>query len=478
METKGGAGEAGGGKEGGVLTEKSLSDNSDVNSSDTPSAVNSRGDHLAGENTTGTGVNKNGEHLASGTNSNTDVNDSYKDLASGSNSNTDVNENYEDLASGTNSNTDVNNSVNNLASGNNTDRDVNKGGDNPVNGSNDAKADVNDGGGDPIVLDSSAGSVDTSDGHCVSESEDTASTHTTLSGTNSVNNNNDQNLSNGNDNNHLSDDVFICDSSLDDDAAQNDRSERNSSNKTELHSQSGHNKDKHGEKTRGAPRLKHFGFPLLTRRSRQKSQDAGGGGGGPVSHPAVGTSPESPPPDTRHKCVLHSESGSHEDTSNVNYRKKKLSFPITSRARRQGSQNQPANGPAPTSASPHSRHARTSSIQQKVTRRFTFPSLSKMAPTRQVDPRERRGNVEMVIVADTHSGEPRVADSGRKQDARDEKRGCGSCSCRVPLPRRLRDWLSREDTIEGKEIRNTFVVGIAFQLVFTAHYAIQVHNGW
>lgn len=462
METKGGTGEAGGEKEGGVLTEKSLSDKSDVNSSDTPSTVNGRSDHLAGGNTTGTGVNKNGEHLASGTNSNTDAN-----------------ENYEDLASGTNSNTDVNDIADNLARENNTDLDVNKGGDNPVNGGNDAETDVNDGGGDPIVLDSSGGSEDISDGHCVSESEDTASAHTTLSSTKSVNNNNDQNLSNGNDNNHLSDDVFICDSSLDAAAAaaQNDWSKMNSSNKTELHSESGHSTDKQGEKSRGAPRLKHFSFPLLTRRrSRQKSQDADGGGGGPVSHPAVGTSPERLPPGTRQKCVLH-EGGGHDDTSNANYRKKKLSFPITSRAKRQGSQNQPANGAAPTSASPHGRHARTSSIQKKITRRLTFPSLSKMAPTRRVDPRERRGTVETVIVADTPSGEPIVTDSGRKQDAREEKRGCGSCSCRVPLPRRLRDWLNRDDTIEGKEIRNTFVVGIAFQLVFTAHYAIQVHGG-
>lgn len=50
----------------------------------------------------------------------------------------------------------------------------------------------------------------------------------------------------------------------------------------------------------------------------------------------------------------------------------------------------------------------------------------------------------------------------------------GECVLGLPLPPRVKKWLTRDHSIEGKEIRNILILGASFQLMFTAYFAIQV----
>ena len=446
MEVRNVAGEECEEKEGGVLTRQPLAGDSDMNSSETSSIVNICDDFSATGRNTNVNVNNSGDNLANRINTHIVVNDGADSTHTG-----------------------VNNSANRLVNRNSSNKKVNSGG--KIASVNKTDIDVNDS-GELLVMNSSDDSADISDvnGCGVNKNDGTSTVNT--KGTSNVNNSNGPNLSTENDNNDRSG-VSLCDGLLD--ATTQDSVQLNSNtnrSKATSHNEACDEKNSSGEKSRATLGLNRFSFPSLT-TMRQKSLDADRSGK-PVSHPN-GTTPESLPTDKRNKSILHESN--HDN--NLNYRKKKLSFQITSRSRREHGK-QVANGSTPTSNHPETRHGHNRAVQKKLTRRFTFPSLSKMAHTHQMDPREHGGTVDTIIVTDRSSGEPAEAEeeSARRPGSREKCCGCGPCSCRVPLPQRLKNWLNRDDTIEGKEIRNTFVVGVAFQLVFTAHFAIQVQLSW
>lgn len=50
----------------------------------------------------------------------------------------------------------------------------------------------------------------------------------------------------------------------------------------------------------------------------------------------------------------------------------------------------------------------------------------------------------------------------------------GDFKCPLPLLDRVWRWITKSSSIDGKEIRNILVLGVSFQLIFTAYYATQV----
>ncbi|KAL8624697.1 hypothetical protein ACOMHN_038243 [Nucella lapillus] len=72
--------------------------------------------------------------------------------------------------------------------------------------------------------------------------------------------------------------------------------------------------------------------------------------------------------------------------------------------------------------------------------------------------------------SDRESHKPNRQSIPKRPEKRQSDRKPKRC---LPLWEKLHKWWRSGSSIEGKEIRNTLVVGVAFQLIFTAHFAIQ-----
>ena len=151
-------------------------------------------------------------------------------------------------------------------------------------------------------------------------------------------------------------------------------------------------------------------------------------------------------PETPHPGILHT--GNHPDHSS---RAKKLKFQVP----------------------PRKGKSQSSSSSKSIPRSFSLPAaLSKLMHKHVKNPEQLTRPVKTVVVETP----PRAEE--QKGDKLDGMKDCCSrrCSCCSPLKERVRRWWFRDASIEGKEIRNTLAVGVAFQLIFTAHFAIQVNT--